>query len=81
MASYNNCYSNIVYSKLSRRLSELIMGIAMSDTNVDQRENIEQCYIMTQRIIGASLSEPHTGDSLSWFHTSRVWTVRMMKYD
>ena len=38
MASYNNCFSNIVYSKLSRRLSELIMGIAMSGTSVDQRE-------------------------------------------
>ena len=50
MASYNinNCYDNIVYSRI---LNELIMGIAMSDTNVDQRENIEQCYIMTQRII------------------------------
>ena len=27
------------------------MGIAMSGTSVDERENIEQCYIMTQGII------------------------------
>ena len=28
----------------------------------------------------ASMSEPHTGGSLSWFHTSHVRTVRMIKY-
>ena len=39
---------NIAYSKLRRRLSELIMRIAMSGTSVNQRENIEQCFIMTQ---------------------------------
>ena len=33
------------------RLSELIMDIAMSGTSVDQRENIEWCFIMTQRKI------------------------------
>ena len=40
MDSYNNYYGNIVYSRLSKRLpvSELIMGIAMTDTSVDQRE-------------------------------------------
>ena len=27
------------------------MGIVMSGMSVDQRENIEQCYIMTQRMI------------------------------
>ena len=27
------------------------MGIAMSGISVDQREDIEQCYVMTQRII------------------------------
>ena len=32
-------------------------------------------------IIGASLSEPHTGDSLSWFGTSCVRTVRTIKYN
>ena len=51
MASYNNCYGNIVYSRLIRRLSELTMVIAMSGISVDQREDIEQCYVMTQRII------------------------------
>ena len=30
---------------------ELIMDIAMSDTSGNQRENIEQSFIMTQRII------------------------------
>ena len=48
MASCNNCYSNIVYIRLSRRLNELIMGTAMSGTSVDQRANIELCYIMTK---------------------------------
>ena len=32
-------------------------------------------------LIGASLSEPHTGGSLSWFCTSRVQTARTIKYD
>ena len=32
-------------------------------------------------IVGASLREPHTGGSLSWIHTSRVRTVKTMKYD
>ena len=31
-------------------------------------------------LIGASLSDPHTGWSLSWFHTSRVRTIRTIKY-
>ena len=39
------------------------------------------CMAFTIVLIGASLSEPHTGGSLSWFHTSHVWTLRMMKYD
>ena len=53
MASYNNCYGNTVYSRLSRRIpvSDFIMGITLSGTSVDQWENIEQWYIMTQRII------------------------------
>ena len=38
MALYNNCYGNIVYSKLRRRLSELIMSIAIPGTSVNQRE-------------------------------------------
>ena len=32
-------------------------------------------------LIGASLSEPHTSGNLSWFRTSHVRTVRMIKYD
>ena len=48
MASYNNYYGNIVYSMHSRKLSKLRMGIAMSGTSIDQRENTEQCCIMTQ---------------------------------
>ena len=32
-------------------LSELIMGNAMSGTSIDQRENAEQNFIMTQWII------------------------------
>ena len=37
---------------------------------------------LTKRcIFGVSLSEPHTGWSLSWFRTSRVQTVRTIKYD
>ena len=51
MASYINYYGNTVYSILGGRVRELIMDIAMSYTSVDQRENIEQCFIMTQRII------------------------------
>ena len=34
MASYNNSNANIVYIGLSGRLSELIMGIALSGTSV-----------------------------------------------
>ena len=30
--------------------------------------------------IGVSLSKPHTGDSLSWFGTSHIQTVRKIKY-
>ena len=37
-------------------------------------------YRKAGRVIGASLSEPHTGWSLSWFRTSRLWTVRTIKY-
>ena len=48
--SYDNCYGNIVYNRLSRSFNELIMGIAMSGTRVDQWDNIEQCFIMTHRI-------------------------------
>ena len=51
MASYGNCYGNIVYSICSRRLRKLIMGTTMSDTSVDQGENIEKCFIMTQKMI------------------------------
>ena len=40
MASYNNYFGNIVYSRLNKRLSKLIMGITMSGTSVDERENI-----------------------------------------
>ena len=32
---------------VGRTLSKLIMDIAMSGTNVDQWENIKQCYVMT----------------------------------
>ena len=32
-------------------------------------------------VIGASLSEPHTGGSLSWFRMSCVRTMGMIKYD
>ena len=38
-------------------------------------------HIMVLLVIGASLSEPHTGGSLSWFRTSHVQTVRTIKYD
>ena len=42
-----NYYYNTVYGILCVRVSELIMDIAI----VDQRENIQQCFIMTQWII------------------------------
>ena len=45
MASYNNCYGNIVYSRLNKRLSKLIMGITMSGTSVDERENIARTVL------------------------------------
>ena len=41
MASYNNCYCNIVYSRLSRGTSVSIIGIVMSGRSIDQGENIE----------------------------------------
>ena len=42
----------IVYSMLSGRVSEVIMGITMSDTSlIKGKIRIEQCFIMTQRII------------------------------
>ena len=36
----------------SVRVNQLILGIVLSSTNVDQREIIlvEQCFIMTQRV-------------------------------
>ena len=55
MASYNNFYGNIVYSRLSRWLSDLIMDIAMSGTSDDQRDNIEQCNIMIQKKAATSI--------------------------
>ena len=38
-------------------------------------------YAIETNLIGASLSKPHNGNSLSWFHTSHVQTVRMIKCD
>ena len=51
MASYNNCFGNIFTVGLVQRLSELIIDIALYGTSVDQWENIDQCYIMIQRIM------------------------------
>ena len=36
---------------------------------------------MYNMLIGASLCEPHTGGSLSWYRMLHVWTVRTIKYD
>ena len=47
---YNNCHGNIVYSRLHRRSSEIIISITVSGTSVDQR-NIEQYIGMMLRVI------------------------------
>ena len=47
---YNNFY-NIVYSMFSVRVNQLILGIVLCITSVDQREIIlEQCFIIIQRV-------------------------------
>ena len=58
MASYNNHYGNIIYSRFGRRLSELITDSAISGNSVDQRavlyydtkDNIAHCahYVLVK---------------------------------
>ena len=73
MASYNNCYGNIVYSRLSRRLRELIMGIAMSGTRVDQRKYRTLLYYDTKDNIAYCVHYEKQSSlfnfELKWLHT------------
>ena len=67
MASYNNCYGNIVYSK---RLSEVIMDIPMSGTSVDQRKYRTLLHYDTKNNIAYCA---HYGKQSSLFNFELKW--------
>ena len=62
---------------LKKVMQEAILCFAIFDLLKKGYFN-QVTYIVN--LIGASLSEPHNGWSLSWFRMSHVRTVRMIKY-
>ena len=54
-------------------------GTSMISESIMPTNIISLSVLVMILVIEASLSEPHTGNSLSLFRTSHVGTVRMIK--
>ena len=68
--------SGIGINDLGTNNGTLMIGESIMPTNI-----ISVSVLVMILVIGASLSEPHTGSSLSLFRTLHIGTVRMIKCD
>ena len=78
IGTYFKTCSHSTYQLISVHDSWLLLQLVMAWTCL----TLPGCFrIGANNLIGASLSKPHTGGSLSWFRTLHVQTVRTIKYD